>query len=205
MLGYSRAATGVFNYTAGTIQLGGNRVLNSDPTVIGLFAASPSITPFKTLAIEGQTNVDANVSVTGTLEGLSNSLPFRIGENSSPSATLSVSNGGDVTAGANVSIASTSGGGSGTLLVSGTGSTFTATGTMTIGPSGNGVMQVTNGGAVSAFSALMGDQSNTSGNVFLSGTGSSWNLTTSLTVGNNGFGILSIGTGAGLCGNSAKY
>ena len=56
-------------------------------------------------------------------------------------------------------------------------------------------MQITQGGAVTAFSALMGDQSNTSGNVFLSDTGSSWNLATSLTVGNNGVGILTIGAG----------
>jgi T5SS/PEP-CTERM-associated repeat protein len=194
--GYSRNATGVFTYTGGTVRLAGNRVVNSDATIVDIFGALPAITTGRTLAIEGQVDVNANMSVNGgTLQGLSNSLTFRIGENAAPAAQLSVSNGGHVTAAGDATFGGVATSGAGGLSVSGAGSSFAAVGALTIGPHGNGSMQVLNGGAVTSDSSLLGSVFNTSGNVLLSGTGSSWTIANSLTVGGTGFGILAIGAG----------
>ena len=107
-------------------------------------------------------------------------------------------------------------GGTGTIMVDGTGSKFTASGDLEIGMAGVGNLNVTAGGKVSSVNAVIGGSSGSSGTVVVDGVGSTWTLSGNLKVGDAGAAMLtaqnsggvsvsgniSVGTLGALSGNS---
>ncbi len=65
--GYSRDVVGAFTFTAGTVQLAGNRTLGSDAATLDLFGAAPTIPTGKALVVEGTATIAA--SAVATLSG----------------------------------------------------------------------------------------------------------------------------------------
>ena len=62
---YSRAAGGLFNFYAGTIQLEGSRTVGTDPAIIDLFGVTPTLTAGKGLTIEGATTLLTTLLIDG--------------------------------------------------------------------------------------------------------------------------------------------
>jgi T5SS/PEP-CTERM-associated repeat protein/autotransporter-associated beta strand protein len=96
----------------------------------------------------------------------------------------------------------------GMVTVDGVGSTWTNSGSLTIGGGyyhgGNGTLSITGGGAVSNNDGIIGNLSDSSGLVTVSGAGSTWTNTGDLYVGNSGNGTLSI-TGGGNVSNTCGF
>jgi T5SS/PEP-CTERM-associated repeat protein len=75
--GYSRASGGVLNYTSGTVQVAGNRTIDTDPAIKDFFGASPTIGSGKNLAVEGNATISSSTQLTmsgGTLSASALSL-----------------------------------------------------------------------------------------------------------------------------------
>ncbi len=84
----------------------------------------------------------------------------------------------------------------GTVTVSGAGSSWTSTGSLFVGDNGGGTMVIANGGSVSNAGGLIGYQNGSTGTVLVSGAGSSWTNSGGLYVGNSGAGTMNV-TGGG--------
>jgi T5SS/PEP-CTERM-associated repeat protein len=61
--GYSRAAGGTVNFASGTVQVAGNRTVDTDPSIQDWFGAMPTISVGKKLAIEGNATISAAAPV----------------------------------------------------------------------------------------------------------------------------------------------
>ncbi len=118
-----------------------------------------------------------------------------------------------ITAGATVNNSGTSTignsyGSTGLVTVSGTGSTWNTNniyaGILYVGNSGNGILNVTGGGAVSDRIGWVAYDSGSTGVVTVDGTGSTWS-TTSLRVGYSGTGTLNITNGGCVLGAGTGY
>jgi fibronectin-binding autotransporter adhesin len=121
------------------------------------------------------------------------------------SGTLTVEDGGTMTAGSitlgvitaspgRLTAATTSA--SGTVLVTGTGSSLNTTGTLTVGESGTGALTVEDSGTLTSGNAVIGNTSTGVGRALISGSGSSWTSSGAITVGEAGTGTLTIADGA---------
>lgn len=82
------------------------------------------------------------------------------------------------------------------LLITGTGSRWDNTGTLSIGYGGKGTLTIADGGKVSTATGNVGDAAAGSGIVNISGPGSEWRSSGPLRIGNNGIGEMNISTGA---------
>ena len=88
-------------------------------------------------------------------------------------------------------------GSTGVVTVDGTGSTWTNGSGIDVGNSGDGTLNITGGGTVSAgYESHIGDNSGSVGVVTVDGTGSTWTIGRDLHVGRDGDGTLNI-TGGG--------
>ena len=98
-------------------------------------------------------------------------------------------------------------GSSGSVTITGDGSTWTDTGDLFVGDSGSGTLVITGGGSLSnaqsTLGAAIGNNAGSSGAVTVSGTGSTWTNTGDLYVGNAGSGTLLISGGATVSGDNA--
>ncbi len=88
------------------------------------------------------------------------------------------------------------GGGTGTVTVTGDGSTWTNSGDVTVGSLSSGTLNIEAGGAVTNDNGIIGDLTGSSGQVTVTGDGSSWTNTGNVFVGNNATGTLDIEDGA---------
>jgi fibronectin-binding autotransporter adhesin len=88
-------------------------------------------------------------------------------------------------------------GGSGTVTVDGTGSTWTNSHFFTVGESGSGTLNITNGGSVNngTFGGCIGSGPSSTGVVTVSGAGSTWTSGGQFSVGFYGSGALNITSG----------
>ena len=86
------------------------------------------------------------------------------------------------------------------VTVSGAGSTWNSGGFLYVGDYGNGMLNITGGGAVNSAYGYIGYWSGVPGVMTVSGTGSTWNNSYALLVGNSGSGTLTI-TGGGVVNN----
>ncbi len=88
---------------------------------------------------------------------------------------------------------------SGSVTVTGSGSTWTNTGDLVVGASGTGSLLISGGGTVtsgeSVYGGLIGNNAGSSGSVTVTGSGSSWTESSSLTIGYSGNGSLLIENG----------
>ena len=120
----------------------------------------------------------------------------------SGNGTLNITNGGTVvTQAPNGSYLGYNSGSSGTINVSGTGSSWTTGDNLDIGCSGSGTLRINNGGRVisqggQGRSANIGDWSGSTGMAIVDGSGSALTISNSLAVGGSGSGTLSV-TGGG--------
>ena len=81
-------------------------------------------------------------------------------------------------------------GSTGTVEVSGTGSTWTNSGELYVGFNGTGSLTISDGGSVTNTNGYVGYFPGSTGTVEVSGTGSSWNNSGDLTVGYDGSGTV---------------
>ena len=90
------------------------------------------------------------------------------------------------------------GGGNGTVVVDGAGTTFNVTGTvpttgqLAVGGSGTGSFAVQNGGQVNTVDSIVGFGLGSSGSVTVTGAGSQWTNSGSSYVGNQGSGVFNV-------------
>ncbi|WP_158667631.1 autotransporter outer membrane beta-barrel domain-containing protein [Bradyrhizobium guangdongense] len=151
---------------------------------------------------DGSIGVNAGATGTVTVDGAGSSWTdagnLYVGQ--AGSGTLMVSNGGTVSNGVDGYIGASSGA-TGTVTVTGTGSSWTHAGAVAVGESGTGTLMVANGGAVSNASAVIGTNAGATGTVTVTGTGSSWTNAGNLTVGQDGTGTLTI-AGGGVVSNA---
>ncbi|PCJ30544.1 MAG: hypothetical protein COA90_09020 [Gammaproteobacteria bacterium] len=130
---------------------------------------------------------DAYIDNAGTAQVTSAgavALDLFIGSTNTNTSSLSISNGGTVN---NVnSIVGRGSGSTGTVTVEGASSTWTNTGYLRIGDSGNGTLTISNGGAVSNTNATIGRNSKSISSATVEGLGSIWTSTGQLRVGDNG-------------------
>jgi T5SS/PEP-CTERM-associated repeat protein/autotransporter-associated beta strand protein len=121
--------------------------------------------------------------------------------------TVSITNGGTVTGAANSHI----GWGrsaAGTVTVDGAGSKWspgTSTSTLYVGSSGNGLLNITNGGSVSDATVTMGSNLDVlvgTGMVTVNGAGSTWTTTGAVNVGQYGNGTVNLVNGGVVSGNT---
>ena len=92
----------------------------------------------------------------------------------------------------------------GVATVSGSGSQWNNSGSLSVGEAGNGTLNIVDGGLVSNDVGFMGYLSGTTGTATVSGSGSQWNNSGSLSVGQIGNGTLNIEAG-GLVFNTDGY
>ncbi|WP_147306461.1 autotransporter outer membrane beta-barrel domain-containing protein [Methylovirgula sp. 4M-Z18] len=121
--------------------------------------------------------------------------------------TLTIENGGQVTSGsvtlgvvtsspARTTASTTSA--TGTILVTGSGSSLTASGALVVGETGTGSLSILSGGYVTSGSGTVGDAASGVGTVLIDGTGSTWDDTGDPIVGNAGTGTLTVQNGGTL-------
>ncbi|MCD4824621.1 MAG: PEP-CTERM sorting domain-containing protein [Phycisphaerae bacterium] len=114
----------------------------------------------------------------------------------SGSGTLDITNGGSVVSGSEFFTPSVIGyesGSTGLVTVDGPGSTWTSS-SLTVGDSGNGTLNITDGSTVDSGFVYIGHKSGSTGTVTVDGPGSTWN-TTNLILGDSGSGVLNITNG----------
>jgi fibronectin-binding autotransporter adhesin len=85
-------------------------------------------------------------------------------------------------------------GSTGTVTVTGTGSTWNSM-YLNVGTSGRGALNIEAGGLVGSSQCTLGNDSGSTGAVKVTGTGSTWTNTGGLSVGNNGSGSLTVENG----------
>ena len=112
----------------------------------------------------------------------------------SGTGSLIIQDGGQVSNSYSSSYLGCYSGSSGTAVVSGTDSRWTASG-LTVGLSGTGWLSIQGAGRVSSYASAIGSASVSNGTAVVTGTGSTWTSTTSLYVGGNGTGSLTIQDG----------
>jgi T5SS/PEP-CTERM-associated repeat protein len=138
------------NYTAGTVQLAGDRDFRSDPLIPTLFGANPTIPSGKKLTVEGQSLPDGKtLTVNGgtfVSQGTFN-IATDINGNGS---VLQVTNGGKVTANVAAQIDNSS------ATISDPGSNWTVGGDLLVGPSfDGGDLNISNQGTLYISGSLL--------------------------------------------------
>jgi T5SS/PEP-CTERM-associated repeat protein len=114
--------------------------------------------------------------------------------------TLLVTNGGAVAVSSGGSDIASEPGSDGTVTITGSGSTWTNASPLYIGTVGLGLLQISEGGAVSDTVGYLGYYGG-SGSAVVSGSGSTWTNTGSLSIGVDGSGGLQV-TGGGVVSNT---
>lgn len=88
--------------------------------------------------------------------------------------------------------------------VSGAGSQWIDTGTIRVGPSTEGALNITDGGKVQSVFGVVGQNSTGVGVVTVSGADSQWNSSADLTVGSEGSGTLNVTGGGSVSSSNGK-
>ncbi len=91
--GYSRVPGGIVNFTSGTVQVAGNRTIDTDAAIKDIFGAAPTIGVGKKLVVEGGATLSATAPLTltgGTLAA--NSLLISSGGNIAGHGTIDTPN-----------------------------------------------------------------------------------------------------------------
>jgi T5SS/PEP-CTERM-associated repeat protein/autotransporter-associated beta strand protein len=138
-------------------------------------------------------NIDT-VTPNATVVGLPGAQTPQLFVGVSGTGTLTIQNGGTVND--STGIIGFNSGSTGTVTVTGAGSTWANNVDVYVGIGGSGTLTIQNGGAVtSVLGANIGRNSGSTGTVTVTGTGSSWTNTDAIVVGNSGAGTLTIQNG----------
>ncbi|MGI8397623.1 autotransporter outer membrane beta-barrel domain-containing protein [Agrobacterium deltaense] len=116
-----------------------------------------------------------------------------IGEQSGDDAALIIRNGGDVTN--DIGVLGVDPGASGTVTVTGAGSTWTNSDDLYVGHQGTGTLSIEDGGVVDNVAGHVGYFSGASGSVTVTGAGSTWINSQDTYIGDSGTGTLTIANG----------
>jgi T5SS/PEP-CTERM-associated repeat protein len=138
-------ATGLnrLTYTAGTIQLAGDRDLLIDTVIPSLYGASPVVPSGKALKVEGQTTLRQNKSLNVSGGEFTSQGPLTVGVLNSAGGSLLVNNGGNAVVNANTTIDHF-----GYIVVNGAGSAFTVAGNLNMGLVSRGDLIIQNQSSV---------------------------------------------------------
>ena len=160
------AGVGPINYTSGTIQLAGDRTLDSDSTIAYLFGtpitppSSITIPAGKALTVEGTAYL-IQPNKTATISGGSlTSTDYFAGSFSGAVGTVVVNNGGKWGTTSNAVLGDVFGS-SGVTTVSGAGSTWTVGGNLSVGLAGTSSLTIQDEALVYVGSALSVNNSST--------------------------------------------
>ncbi len=143
----------------------------------------------------------ATVTVTGAGSTWTNGGGLSVGAGSG-TGTLIIEDGGIVTSSGSGTIGVNSSS-IGTATVRGAGSTWTSSGSLTVGFQGTGTMTIEDGGSVSNAPGTIGSTLDSTGDVTVTGAGSIWANSSTLTVGNSGAATLAIEAGGSVSNTSA--
>ena len=192
-------AGGTFNYTAGTIQLKGNKTVGSSDAITSIFGTFANIPTGKGLTIEGVGNIQLDTNINGGKFAVKNNFGPAISNDgigwSSGTPTVTVSADGDMVY-ENANLLLSDSGVAATLHVTGNGSTVTVSNDFHVGYSGAGHLQIDSGAAVTNNGNAFIAPSSNSSDATVTGQGSIWTIGGNLTVGNTVGGTLNIASGA---------
>ncbi|MBN2580810.1 MAG: autotransporter-associated beta strand repeat-containing protein [Pirellulales bacterium] len=94
---------------------------------------------------------------------------------------------------------------SGTATITGAGSTWTNNGSLSVGESGSGTLNIEAGGQVSSYSAYLGGYQFSSGTTTVTGSDSMWTINSDFRVGASGSGMLYIEAGGEVISGNGSY
>ena len=216
---FNNTTGGVFNWTSGTLRFSDSLTIDSATPFNATGADGDKITASRTLEVAN--NLTIGGSGTGTLNitggGTVSSYRSYIGYESGSTGEVTVegpgatwTNSDDLTVGdAGDGVLNITGGGAvsnisdgfigrtadstGTVTVTGLGSTWTNGSDLYVGKDGMGTLSIENGGAVSNIGdGFIGRTADSTGTVTVTGLGSTWTNGSNLYVGKDGMGTLSI-------------
>lgn len=151
------------------------------------------------LEIESQGTLD----VSGANSSVTSNTTVTVGV--SGNGNLRIANGATLTSlGGPQSLVGLNAGATGSAVVTGTGSRWTANSALIVGRSGNGALTISDGGVVDSALGVIGDLAGGEGTAMVTGAGSSWNNTGVLFVGNFGQGTLFVTGGGSVTSNVAS-
>ena len=141
----------------------------------------------------GVVSGNGTVIVTGAGSAWNNSSELDIGKLGTGSLRIEL--GGTVSSnGTTADYVGFGAGSSGTVTITGTGSTWTSS-SLVVGESGLGRLTISSGGVVSSISSVVGRLPDSDGGVTVTGTGSKWTNSGSLTIGYAQLGRMTISAG----------
>ena len=159
-------------------------LLSGKFTVIGLMPGSAGTVEFST--------------VLGLVPALMNEFHLHVGNQGQ--GVLTISNA--VTVINDVAVLGVLGGSSGQVTVTGDGSLWDCSGTLSVGKQGQGALTISDEGTMISAGALIGQQLGSIGEVTVTGLGSTWTINGPLDVGFEGQGSLTISDGGAVFTNS---
>jgi len=187
--GSALTVTGDYTQSGGTLAAGatvnvgtGGVIRLSGATIAGTLIGSG--TALGAAIVEG-----SPATVTGSLQSAGGLLIGNTGTGS-----LTISEGGMVMSATGAIGSNTSS--SGSVSVTGRGSTWTDSGLISVGRFGAGTLAIADGGTVNSFRGVIGNLASSNGTATVTGTGSSWNNSDFIIIGNAGTGNLTISNGA---------
>lgn len=165
-------------------------------TDVRIYSGTAQITSGTALSSTAELSSTGAVTVSGTGTLWTNSSYLYVGLNGN--GTLDIQNGGVVSTGSGYIGSGYIGRGTGStglVTVSGTGSQWTNSTPLYVGFSGNGTLNIQNGGVVSSTYCFIGNDAGSTSLVTVSGAGSQWTNSAYLFVGYFGSGTLTVAAG----------
>jgi autotransporter-associated beta strand protein/T5SS/PEP-CTERM-associated repeat protein len=205
----------------------GDLYLNGNAGQTGITTVTGQMDSLRNLRVSSSASNEASLILTGSSASISTTFSITVAN--SGEGTFTIQSGADVSAGNSSSIGS-SAGTTGTMNITGSGSSFTLTGgSMRIGDSGTGTMTISNGAAYtsnsvsrtyigrsgssdgtltvqsgSTFSGgggiTVGEKTGSTGSVALTGSGTNMTVSNNSRVGESGTGTMTVSDGATFSG-----
>ena len=137
-------------------------------------------------------NSSGTVLITGTGSQFNANGGLFVGADNNAVGQATVQSGGRLTG--SVTLGAIVAGGSGTLNITGTGTTFS--GSAVVGSTSTGILNVNSGASYSASTTTVGNSAGSIGTLTVDGSGTSFSSTTTMTVGGSGTGTFNLQNGA---------
>ncbi len=196
--------TARIDLSGGTIDLSRNMLIGRDG--LGIATLSQAAIAM----VEGELHVGSDVGGDGSVAvgsgslldvtGMLGNISGRVTIGGSGEGSVAVNGGGSVNIGTELRVGETASG-NGSIIVTGTDSTWTNAGDLFVGYSGVGTLDVLSGGEVTSARGFLGHLAGSEGTATVDGNGSTWTNSGNLIVGNNGNGALDITNGGAVSAN----
>jgi outer membrane autotransporter protein len=149
-------------------------------------------------SVGGTVGALANSSGTAMVTGAGSNWSIGSGDliiGQAGTGSILVANGGAISGSNGSSYLGQAAGSSGTVTVTGAGSSWTIPSSLLIGINGTGAMTISNGGAVNTGDGYLGVAAGGTGALTVTGANSTWTSTGGISVGSSGSGVLTISNG----------